>query len=156
MKKRIIAIAIVIVGIVSFVIPLSRAVFKNTSSASGTISTADWSVALNQTGISSSISTLKGDANGTDYTLKLVSDSEVDVTYSITISNIPSGVDVKLNGGSFQSPSNGTITFNNAGTIAYTGSPEEVTRTITFKANSGATVVNAQQVTISVDFKQSN
>ena len=155
MKKRLlILICFVFLVSIFLVVPFSKAIFKSVGSTTGSATAADWDVAIDQTGISSSVSTTIGSANGTDYTLKLVSNSEVDVVYSITISNIPSGVDVKLNGGSFQTPSNGTYTFSNAGTINYTGSQEEVTRTITFKANNGASAVNAQQVTISVDFKQ--
>ena len=154
-KSKLLIFVCILMVFVFLVIPLSRAIFKSISGGTGTISTAAWDVAIDQTGLSSSVITAKGDANGTDFTLKLVSESEVDVTYSITISNIPSNVDVKLNGGTFQTPTNGTITFTDAGTINYTGSPVEVTRTITFKANGSATLVNAQQVTVSVDFKQS-
>ena len=153
-KRKLLIIACMLMVFAFLVIPLSRAIFKSNGGGTGTIATAAWNVEIDQTGISSNVSTTIGSANGTDYTLKLVSDSEVNVTYSITIDNIPNGVDVKLNGGSFQTPSNGTITFPDAGTINYTGSPVEVTRTITFKANNGATAVNAQQLTISVDFKQ--
>ncbi len=149
--------AIILVLLLAFLyIPSSLGIYKNNSGSSVGISTADWYVALNQNGISGSVTATAGSTNGT-YTLKLVSDSEVDVIYSITVSNIPSGVDVALNdynNGAFQTPLNGTTTFPNAGTIDYTGSSEEVTRTLTFRANSGAASVNSQQVTIDVDFKQ--
>ena len=154
MHSKKLEIALLIYLLAVFCIPSSLGIFKRAASASSSVTAATWSVELDQTGISPNVTTTIGDANGTNYTLRLVNNSEVDVTYSITISNIPSGVDVKINGGSYQTPTNGTVTINNAGTINYTGSPEEVTRTLTFKANSGATVVNAQQVTIDVDFKQ--
>ena len=147
---------IVMVLLVAFNIPSSLGIYKNSSNSSNGIGVADWNVALNQNGISGTVTATAGSTNGT-YTLKLVSDSEVDVIYSITVSNIPSGVDVALNNynnGAFQTPSNGTTTFTDAGIINYTGSSEEVTRTLTFRANSGAASVNGQQVTIDVDFKQ--
>lgn len=140
-----------------FCIPSTLGLYKRGANSTGSVNAATWSVALNQTGISGSVTATAGDANGSTYLLKVVSNSEVDVDYSITISNIPSDVVVSLNNynnGAFQTPTNGTVTFTNAGTINYTGSSEEVTRTLTFKAASGAATVNNQTVTINVDFKQ--
>ena len=155
MHNKKIEIAILLCLLLFFSIPSTLGIYKNIASSSKSINTADWDVSLNQTGINGSITTTVGSSNGTDYTLKLVSNSEVDVTYTITVSNIPSGVVVKLNGdASYTTPSNGTATFPNAGVINYTGSSEEVTRTLTFRANSGATLVSNQSVTIDVDFKQ--
>ena len=154
MHNKTFEIVILLYLLLSFSVPSSLGIYKRSTESTDLITTATWSVALDQTGISSNVTATVGDANGSNYTLRLVNDSEVDVTYSITISNIPSGVDVKINGGSFITPTNGTVTINNAGTINYTGSTEEVTRTLTFKANNGAATVNNQQVTIDVDFKQ--
>lgn len=148
---------ILVYFLIAFSIPSTLGIYKKSNNVSGVVTAARWDVGLNQTGINGSVSVTEGDANGSTYLLKVVSDSEVDVNYSITISNIPNGVVVSLNNynnGAFQNPTNGTVTFTNAGTIIYTGSSEEVTRTLTFKANSGATTVNAQTVTIDVDFKQ--
>lgn len=137
-----------------FCIPSSLGIYKKTTVTSGSLTAAKWDVSLNQNGISGNVTATIGNANGASYTLKLVNGSEVDVTYSITISNIPSGVDVMINGGSYLTPQNGTVTISNAGTINYSSSPVEVTRTLTFRANNGASTINNQPVTIDVDFKQ--
>ena len=154
MHNKNVELIILVYLLLSFCIPSTLGIYKNSATSTESISSAAWNVSLNQTNISPNVTATIGAVNGSDYTLKLVNDSEVNVSYSITISNIPSGVDVKINGGSFLTPSNGTVTIPNAGTINYTGSPVEVTRTLTFRANNGATVVNNQQVTIDVDFKQ--
>ena len=138
----------------AFCIPSSLGIFKYTTSSTNLLTAAKWDVSLNQNGISGNVTATIGNANGASYTLKLVNGSEVDVNYSITISNIPSGVVVMINGGSYLTPQNGTVTISNAGTINYSNSPVEVTRTLTFKANNGASTVNNQPVTIDVDFKQ--
>ena len=156
MKKRTIELVIIMVLLTVFYTPSSLGIYKNNSGSSDSLGPADWDVSLNQTGISGSVTAVAGSTNGT-YTLKVVSESEVDTAYSVTVSGVPSGVDVSLSGynnGAFQTPVSGTTTFANAGVIAYTGQREEVTRTLTFRANSGATLVNNQTVTISVDFVQ--
>lgn len=137
-----------------FCIPSSLGIYKKTTVTSGSLTAAKWDVSLNQNVISGNVTATIGNANGASYTLKLVNGSEVDVNYSITISNIPNGVDVMINGGSYLTPQNGTVTISNAGTINYSSSPVEVTRTLTFRANSGASTINNQPVTIDVDFKQ--
>ena len=153
-KKSDLIILIFLISI--FSIPSALGIYKNTANSSGALSSADWDVGLNQTGISGSVTAVAGSTNGT-YTLKIVSESEVDTAYSITVSGVPSGVDVSLSGynnGAFQTPVSGTTTFSNAGVINYTGQREEVTKTLTFRANSGATAVSNQSVNISVDFVQ--
>ena len=137
-----------------FCIPSSLGIYKQNSNTSKSVSTSDWNVSLNQNGINNTISIANNGSTGT-YTLKVVSDSEVDTEYSITISNIPSGVDVKLdNEVNYRTPTNGVVTIDPAGTITYTGSSVEVTHTLTFRANNGATVVNNQTIDIDVEFKQ--
>ena len=156
MNKRKIKILVLILLISIIGIPSTLSIFRKKADSLGTVNAADWYVGLNQTGISNNVVAIAGSSNGV-YTLKIVSESAVDTAYSITISGIPSDVDVALdnyNNGAFQTPSNGTVTFSNAGVINYTGSREEVTRTLTFRANSGATLVNNQPVNISVDFVQ--
>ena len=156
MKNKKIKI-IVLVLIVSLIcIPSTLSIFRRKANSTGSIDAAKWYVALNQEGISSDVVALKDSTNGV-YTLKIVSESEVDTAYSITVSGIPTGVDVALNNydnGTFKTPSNGTVTFENAGVINYTGSREEVLRTLTFKASSSATLVENKQVNVKVDFVQ--
>ena len=147
-------IVIMLYLLLTFCIPSSLGIYKKSTVTNSSLTAARWNVSLNQNGISDSVTATIGNANGASYTLKLVNGSEVDVTYSITISNIPSGVVVMINGGSYLTPQNGTVTISNAGTINYSSSPVEVTRTLTFKANNGAATVNNQPVTIDVDFKQ--
>ncbi len=154
MHNKNVELVILVYLLLTFCIPSSLGIYKNSATSTQSISTSSWDVSLNQTNISPDVTATIGAVNGSNYILKLVNDSEVNVSYSITISNIPSNVDVMINGGSYLTPSNGTVTIPNAGTINYTGSSVEVTRTLTFRANNGASLVNNQQVTIDVDFKQ--
>lgn len=144
---------VILVYLVSvFCIPSTLGIYKNTSTASEILNLADWDVALNQNGISGNVSAQAGGSDGS-YLLKVVSNSEVDVIYSITVSNIPSGVTVKIDNGTFK-PYSSSVTFDDVGTINYSDQNHEKTHTLYFKANSGATLVNNQTVDIDVDFRQ--
>lgn len=156
MHNKRIEIVILVFLLSVFCIPSSLGIYIGSADSNSDISAANWYVGLNQTGISGNVTALSGSTNGT-YTLKIVSESKVDTAYSITVSGVPSGVDVSLdnyNNGAFQTPISGSTTFSNAGVIAYTGQREEVTRTLTFKANTGASIVSNQPVNISVEFVQ--
>ena len=156
MKKKTIELIIIIILLSGFYIPSSLGLYRRNNEGVGSLYSSAWEVGLNQNGINSNVTAVEGSTNGT-YTLKIVSESEVDTAYSITVSGIPNGVVVALNGynnDTFQTPVSGSTTFTNAGVIAYSGQREEVTRTLTFKANNGATLVNSQTVNIRVDFVQ--
>ncbi len=156
MRNKKIELIIVICLLFVLCIPSSFGIYKSISGNNNLVDSAVWSVGLNQTGINGNVLAMEGSTNGT-YILKIISESEVDVAYSITVSGLPSGVDVSLdnyNNGAFQTPISGSTTFSNAGVINYTGQSEEVTRTLTFKANTGATIVSNQPVNISVEFVQ--
>lgn len=151
MHNKMFEIVILVYLVSVFCIPSSLGIYKRTASSSKALNVADWSVALDQTGVNGSVQVIEGDTTGSTYTLNVVSDSEVDVAYDITISNIPSGVQVKLDNGSF-APENSTVTITNAGTIPYGAGPN--THTLTFKANTGATIVTNRTITIDVNFRQ--
>ena len=151
MHNKTFEIVILVYLISVFCIPSSLGIYKRSSTSTQTLNVADWSVDIDQTGVTGSVQVIEGDTNGGTYTLNVVSDSEVDVIYDITVSNIPSGVQVKLDGGTYL-PENSTVTFTNAGAIPYGDGPN--THTLTFKANNGATLVSNRTINIDVDFKQ--
>ena len=152
MKKKII-LAIVIIGIVSLIIPFTKAKFKSSTAVNKQLATATWDVSLNQTGINNNITLVAGGASQS-YTLKVRSDSEVDVVYSIVIGNIPSGVQASINGTDYQTPVDGTVTFTNAGAILYSSQNKENTHTIYLKSSSGTASISNRQLTVDVVVKQ--
>lgn len=147
----IVGLSIGIMGLL--LIPLSNAIFNSSANSSKTLTTAAWSVSLNQTGISNDISIISG-VDTQDFTLKVRSNSEVDAKYSIVIGNIPSGVEISLDGGTYATPSNGTITFTNAGTILYSSNNKENTHTLTFRSNTGTLPVTNRELTVDVIVEQ--
>jgi len=153
MSKKYLIICVLLTLIVSFAIPITDAIYKSASGSNKSVPTAEWDVSLNQTGISNNILLQPGGAART-YTLKVRSDSEVDVKYSIVISNIPAGVEVSLNGVDYETPSSNSVTFSNAGQILYSSQARENTHTIYFVSEAGSTNVVNQSVTINVIAEQ--
>ena len=138
-----------------FSIPYSLGLLKSNGNSLAALNTALWSVSVNSN--SNSTINLMPNAGTAQFTIVVTSNSEVDTEYSIIVSNIPSGVDVKLDNGNFESPASNsdTVTFSNVGTIIYGDSNNEKTHVLTFRANADAVIVSNQTVNIDVEFKQS-
>ena len=127
-------------------------IFKSAGQKTNSVPTAIWSVSRNHSSSSDSIDLIKGQG-GDDYTLTVESASEVDVTYSVIISNLPVGVEVDLDGVTYPQ-SNNQIRIDDVDTIYYSDQVKTKTHTLTFRATNGATVVNDQEIDIDVEFKQ--
>ena len=121
---------------------------RDSKNINGSIAAAEWNVSLNQTGINNSLEVIPNSLNAS-YTVKVNSNSEVDVIYDIVVNYVPEGVQVKLDDSNFQTPTAGTVTFSNAGTIAFADANKEKTHTLTFKALTTATA--SQNNTVGVD-----
>lgn len=150
-KKTYIIAAIVIIFL--FIISSSLAIYKKRQGNDGEILLATWDVSLNQTGVNDSLTVVPETYNPT-YTLNITSQSQIDIRYTVVISNLPAGVEVSIDNGTFRSPVNNTISFADVGTILYSDNEKTKTHTLTFKANSNATVINNQTVDIDVIVKQ--
>ena len=131
-------------------VPYSYAKYKASTSGTTEIALASWSVSI--AGGNNSITVTSGGAT-TDITLTTTNNSEVDVTYSLILSNVPSGVSVKVDNGTYYAEQNNSITIPNIGTLAVNGTN---THTLTFKADLDATEVENQQIGVDVEFKQKN
>ena len=99
MKKssiRFLFVLLVVTTICHFLIPSSFALFRSKVETTGSVELAKWDVGLNQEGVNDNL-TIKADGEDDDiYLLTVRSNSEVDVVYSIELSNLPEGVQVQL------------------------------------------------------------
>ena len=153
-KKAIIVLFLVVILMLTFCSMDTFAIFRKLGSGTGTLDAATWSVTRSQSQSGDSIDLTAGTTTD-DYILTVQSNSEVDVVYSIIISNLPTGVEVDLdNSGNYRTPTSGTITIDQAGEIYYNDAVKTKTHTLTFRATSGATVVSDQSINIDVQFKQ--
>lgn len=152
MNKKIKSIILLFV-FTFFLIPASFAIYKSQAVGNSALVSAIWNVTLEQTGVNNNLTVVTGGSNIT-YTLNVKSLSEVDVKYNVVLSNLPAGVDASLNGVDFPPVSNGTVTFNNAGTILYNSQNKTNTHTITLRAANNATIVSNQVVAVNVIAEQ--
>ena len=157
MKKKsykLLSIFVMFVTVMHFVIPASLALFRTEATTTGSIKTAKWSVGLDQEGVNNELTVVNDGEDDDTFLLTVKSNSEVDVVYSITISNIPAGVQVKLDDADDFEPESTTVTFENAGTIAYTGTEQTATHVLKFKALTTASPVENKQIKIDVVMRQ--
>ena len=152
MNKKIKTVIILFV-LAIFLIPTSIAIFKRQAFSNSSMKSAAWIVTLEQNGVDNDLTIVPETSNDT-YTLKVKSLSEVDVKYSVVLSNLPTGVEASIDGENYPPVSNGTVTFNNAGTILYSSGEKTNTHTITFRGTTGATPINNQVVRVNVVAEQ--
>jgi hypothetical protein len=137
-----------------FFVSETYAILKQAVNPDVDVTLATWNVTLNQTGVNDDLTIIPELLNAS-YTLNITSQSQTDIKYSIIISGLPTGVEISLDGGSYQSQqSNHTISFANVGTILISDAVKTKTHTLTFRAVTGATVVTEQDVDIDVVVKQ--
>lgn len=147
MKKKIILLTLIIsFGIVTY---FTYALYKSHSSGSTTIGTATFSVSM--AGNENDASLIEDNSTFTK-TVTVTNNSEVDVTYSIIISNLPTGMQVSLDNGSYVTETSNQITFTNVGTVLYGGSP--VNHSLKFNAPLNVSEVSNQAIDINVEFEQ--
>ena len=153
MKKLNNNVLFLITILLFFIMTSTYAIMKSGTNISGNIKTSAWNVSLVQNG-GNNVLNISPDGQTANYTLIVRSDSEVDVNYSIVISNVPSGVSASLDGVTFKPQVNNEITFDSCGTILYSPQGGEVSHTITFKADSGTSLLNNRQINVDVITEQ--
>ena len=152
--KKMILLSLAFVMVIFAIVATTFAIFRGSSSGTGNIRAATWSVSRSQSQAGDSLQVIPELATDT-YDLTVTSGSEVDVIYTIVIGNLPSGVEVSLDNGAYQGPTNGTIRITNAQTVInYDDAIKTKNHTLTFRAVSGATIVSNQEIDIDVEFRQ--
>ena len=153
-KETMLRPAIIIAIIALLAITSTYSIYRGVVLTNGTLSLATWSVTLNQEGVNDELTIVPVNSNDT-YELNITSTSNVDIKYTIVISNLPTGVQVTLdNGTPVSQDNNNKITFSDAGTILYNDVNKTKTHILTFSAVANTTPVNSQTVSIDVIAKQ--
>ncbi|MBQ6436027.1 hypothetical protein IJJ27_00495 [bacterium] len=129
------------------------ALYSYLRTGSNNVQLAQWDVSLDQEGVDDTINIVSGVTNRT-YTLNVQSLSEVDINYDIIIDNVPAGVSVALDGGSFQAQVNNVIAFNQVGTIAYNDASKQRVHSLVFQSSTDSAEVSNHTLTIDVLARQ--
>ena len=153
-KIRLIVVFVISCICSVLVMPSTFSILKSDATSTKILALADWSVSLNQTGIEDELEIIADNTSTASYTLNVTSASEVNIKYSVILSNLPAGVTVSIDGGNFMPQQSNTITFSNVGTILYSDSVKTKTHTLTFKSAVGGTVVSDHEIDIDVIARQ--
>ena len=153
-KETMIRSTIVIAIITLLAITSTYSIYREAAQTNGALSLATWNVTLNQEGVNDELTIVPVNSNGT-YELNITSTSNVDIKYTVVISNLPAGVQVALDNDPPESQDNDNkITFTDAGTILYNDTNKTKSHILTFSAVANTTPVNSQTVSIDVIAKQ--
>lgn len=127
--------------------------YINKVEGNGGVSIAKWEVLLDTTLSNDNFTVVIGNGSQ-NYKLRVSSTSDVGVSYSIVLSNVPSGVVVSVDGNTPQPPTNNKITFSNVGSFDANGAVKSREHTLSFSATLGANEVSDNNIDIDVVFIQ--
>ena len=130
-------ITICLIAIIAIVILIFNTYFnakyKTRVSGSDIAHVAKWNVGIDTSNNADKLYLVSENENDTNsYNITVTSTSEVSSRYSIILSNVPDGLQVKLDSGDYRSPDGNIITFDYAGTFLI-GEQTTRTHTLTFK-----------------------
>ena len=144
-----ISILMLFIFAVTILIPNSTSRYQKSKIGNWQTPVALWSVSTSSN--DDNINLIAGST--TTYTFTVNNDSDVSVTYSIEISNLPAGVQAKLDDGSYIPVSNNKIVISPAGELGFSGTTQK-THTLTFNTPLSTNEVSDQPVDIEVTFAQ--
>ena len=147
--------SIIVIAVVFAIVAISStyAIYMSSGSTNVDVQLADWQVFVLNTEQSDDISIVSG-VTTSNYLLQVKSLSDVTVGYTVELTNLPDGVEVSIDGGSFVSEVNNAVTFNNVGTIGVNDTLKTKDHTISFRAPLGTAEVSNIGVNINVKFEQ--
>ncbi len=147
-----IIVLIVLAVLTSFFSVATFAKFREAiNSSSSDVTIAKWNVQTSNDE-NKNVSVIAGE-DGSTFTVRVKSESEVASTYSIVVSNIPANVEVKLDDGTKESSETGTLTFDDIRTISV-GDTTTYEHTLTFSTSLSSEEISNQEVTVDVIFTQ--
>ena len=122
----------------------------NTSSAG----VAKWDVSVNQLSSTNVLGIVSGDEVAQSYRLKVESDSDVTVSYNITLSNLPDEIMVSLDGDAYQTPVDNEIVYSNVGIFNVTDQTKEKEHILYFKVPIDSDVPSTNEIDVDVTLTQ--
>ena len=122
----------------------------NTSSAG----VAKWDVSVNQLSSTNVLGIVSGDEVAQSYRLKVESDSDVTVSYNITLSNLPDEIMVSLDGEAYQTPVDNEIVYSSVGIFNVTDQIKEKEHILYFKVPIDSDVPSTNEIDVDVTLTQ--
>lgn len=128
--------------------------YQSNSSNTSSAGVAKWDVSVNQLSASNVLGIVSGDEVAQSYRLKVESESDVTVSYNITLSNLPAGIMVSLDGDTFQAPVNNEIVYTNVGIFNVSDSTKEREHILYFKVPIDSNVPSTNEIDVDVTLVQ--
>ncbi len=158
-KKKIIKFtAIYIACFLVFNATTTIAKYLSAIEATGTKDIAKWEVLYDSSdNVTNKLNLVSGnEAQNQTYIIKVTSNSEVKASYSLVLTNVPNDVEAKVDGGSYVSPTNNTITIENIGTINANATNKTNNHTLKFNTPLNSQVIGENSINIEMKFVQIN
>lgn len=115
------------------------------------VSVAKWEVALSTT--TDTLDIVSGN-NTQSYILKVTSTSEVAIDYSLIMSNLPDEIEISIDNGEYNNPTNNELVFNNIGSFDACDTNSLNEHVITFKAPLDSNIESVNEINLDVIFIQ--
>ena len=153
-KKKIAALILIICFFASSMILAKYASSMQSNSSSDV---AAWYTIINTSGNRSNTLNLTSGETTASYEIKVVSNSEVALTYEVVLTNVPDGLEVKLDNGTYETPTNNTLTLtSNNCAFSANDSVTDHTHTLTFNdpittSNDGTSTIGIEVIFTQVD-----
>lgn len=151
-KKKTIVCLVFIMLVITSSILLAR--YYSSIQASSNKGIAKWDVSIDTNDNTSDELNLVAGNNTKSYIVKIKSTSSVSAIYSLVLSNLPDGVQVKVDSDEYKNPINNTVIFNNLGNFDINDNVVERVHTLTFSAPLDVTLPSVNEVSINVTFTQ--
>lgn len=157
MKNNIInkkSIIIILFALIIFSNSYLLAKYTSILNGSSNSSIAKWSVSYDTNDNDGDVLSLISGNSTKDYIIKVTSTSEVFANYSIILTNVPSEMEVKIDGGTYRLPINNTISFENVNSFGASDVNTTHTHRLIFNAPIDSNIASSTQVGINVIFNQ--
>ena len=157
MKNNIInkkSIIIILFALIIFSNSYLLAKYTSILNGSSNSSIAKWSVSYDTNDNDGDVLSLISGNSTKDYIIKVTSTSEVSANYSIILTNVPSEMEVKIDGGTYRLPINNTISFENVNSFGASDVNTTHTHRLIFNAPIDSNIASSTQVGINVIFNQ--
>ena len=126
--------------------------YASADSKDAEASIAKWEVSLDTENSNNTFNTISGDT--VQYILKIISESEIASCYTVVLSDLPSEIQVSIDGGIFQTPTNNMITYTNLGEFDLDDEETEHTHTLAFLIPLDSNIIDINEINIDVQVSQ--
>ena len=156
-KKYIVFLCLYALSFILYYSSTSLARYASQVTKTGSVGVAKWDVTLNgESSETLETITIGDDDTYQEFNLTVTSASEVGITYSAVLTNVPEGLYIIVDDDEYNpyNPQNGTITINNLGSFDASENGQSRTHKLKFIVPIGSDAFSNREIDIDVVFSQ--